>query len=213
MITNFCLLAVTGGSASGKTRLAQAVAGHFAAQACYVIPEDDYYVDAGNMPGFDPAVFNFDEPAAKQHDLLAAHLDALRDGRSIETPQYDFATHCRCHHTIRRSPARVMIVEGLHLLTNPALAAVFDLTVFVDASDEIRFKRRLARDVAERGRTPESVYHQFETLVRPMHDAHVEPQKARAQLVIENMGQPDFVALAQPVISQIEARLQVAQSA
>lgn len=198
------ILAVTGGSASGKTRLAQSLARAFSGQGCYVIPEDDYYIDAGNMPGFDPATFNFDEPAAKDHGLLETHLQALRAGRSVAAPQYDFGTHCRCTDTVTRKPAAVLIVEGLHLLATPTLANVFDLTVYVDASDEIRFERRLARDVAERGRTPQSVRHQYQTLVRPMHEKHVEPQRHLANIVIENMGEPDFDRMG----AGIEARIQ-----
>jgi len=198
------ILAVTGGSASGKTRLAQSLAHAFAQQGCYVIPEDDYYIDAGNMPGFDAATFNFDEPAAKDHGLLTAHLQTLQSGQPVNAPQYDFGTHCRCIDTVTRKPAPVLIVEGLHLLATPELAKVFDLTVFVDASDEIRFERRLARDVAERDRTPESVRLQYQTLVRPMHDKHVEPQRHRANIVIENMGEPDFDRMG----AGIEARIQ-----
>jgi len=204
------LLAVTGGSASGKTRLAQALAEEFVAHGCYVIPEDDYYIDAGNMPGFDANTFNFDEPAAKDHGLLEAHLKALQTGQSIESPQYDFASHCRANTCLQRNPAPVLIVEGLHLLATPSLASVFDLTVFVDATDDVRLERRLARDVAERGRTPEFVQHQFASLVRPMHDTHVEPQKQLADLVIENMGAPEFLSLGKTVIQRVEQQLFVA---
>ncbi len=119
------LLAVVGGSASGKTRLAHALADHFADHDAYVIPEDDYYVDAGHQPGFVAATFNFEEPAAKDHALLASHLAALREGQPVEAPQYDFTTHCRCDQTVERVPAGVLIVEGLHLLVSPALAAQF----------------------------------------------------------------------------------------
>ncbi|WP_417490353.1 uridine kinase [Maricaulis sp.] len=197
------LLAVVGGSASGKTRLAQALADHFAAHDAYVIPEDDYYVDAGNQPGFSASEFNFDEPAAKDHDLLADHLAALRQGRMVEAPQYDFTTHCRCGATVARAPAAVMIVEGLHLLASPQLAAQFDLTIFVDACDTTRLTRRIQRDVAERGRTEAFARQQFEQIVRPMHDLYVEPQREAADLVVENMGAPDFDALARPVVERV----------
>lgn len=197
------LLAVVGGSASGKTRLAHALADHFASHDAYVIPEDDYYVDAGNQAGFIASDFNFDEPAAKDHALLASHLAALREGLPVEAPQYDFTTHCRCHQTVARAPAGVLIVEGLHLLASPELAAQFDLTIFVDACDTTRLARRIQRDVAERGRTEDFVKQQFEQIVRPMHDLHVEPQRAAADLVVENMGAPDFEALAKPVVERI----------
>ncbi|WP_339744362.1 uridine kinase [uncultured Maricaulis sp.] len=200
------LLAVVGGSASGKTRLAHALADHFADHDAYVIPEDDYYVDAGHQPGFVAATFNFDEPAAKDHALLASHLAALREGQPVDAPQYDFTTHCRCDKTVERAPAGVLIVEGLHLLASPELAAQFDLTIFVDACDTTRLARRIQRDVAERGRTEASVKHQFNEIVRPMHALHVEPQRDAADLVVENMGAPDFKALAKPVVDRIGQR-------
>tara|TARA_R110000868_G_scaffold6550_8_gene37101 strand:+ start:15583 stop:16236 length:654 start_codon:yes stop_codon:yes gene_type:complete len=204
MKTKPFVLAVVGGSASGKTRLAHALADHFAGHAAYVIPEDDYYVDAGNQPGFSASSFNFDEPAAKDHDLLASHLAALREGQPVEAPQYDFTTHCRKGETVVRGPAAVLIVEGLHLLASPHLAAQFDLTVYVDACDTTRLARRIQRDVAERGRTADFARQQFEEIVRPMHDLHVEPQRDAADLVVENMGAPDFDSLARPVVERIE---------
>ncbi|WP_417476701.1 uridine kinase [Maricaulis sp.] len=197
------LLAVVGGSASGKTRLAHALADHFASHDACVIPEDDYYVDAGHQPGFVASDFNFDEPAAKDHALLASHLAALRAGQPVEAPQYDFTTHCRRSQTVERTPAGVMIVEGLHLLASPELAAQFDLTIFVDACDTTRLARRIQRDVAERGRSEDFVKQQFDDIVRPMHALHVEPQRAAADLVVENMGAPDFEALARPVVDRI----------
>lgn len=207
------VLAVVGGSASGKTRLAQALAEHFSTHDAYVIPEDDYYVDAGHIPGFVAADFNFDEPAAKDHDLLASHLAALRLGEAVEAPQYDFTTHCRCDETVERAPAGLLIVEGLHLLASPLLAAQFDLTIFVDACDTTRLTRRIQRDVAERGRTEAFAKRQFEQIVRPMHDLHVEPQRDAADLVVENMGPPDFAALARPVVERIELARDSAQPA
>jgi uridine kinase len=197
------LLGIVGGSASGKTRLAHALADHFANHDAYVIPEDDYYVDAGHQPGFIASDFNFDEPAAKDHALLAKHLAALRAGRPVEAPQYDFTTHCRRSQTVERAPAGVLIVEGLHLLASPALAAQFDLTIFVDACDTTRLSRRIQRDVAERGRSEDFVKQQFDEIVRPMHDLHVEPQREAADLVVENMGAPDFEELARPVVNLI----------
>jgi uridine kinase len=199
------LLGIVGGSASGKSRLAEALARHYAPQGAYVIPEDDYYVDAASIPDFDPGTFNFDEPAAKEHDLLAAHLGALKTGRPVEAPLYDFATHRRRPETVVRAPAPVVLVEGLHLLASEAIAGTLDLAVFVDACSLTRFERRLQRDVTERARTPESVKHQFETIVEPMHARHVEPQRDRADLVVENMGEPDFDALARPVIERVSA--------
>jgi len=203
MTTPVTLLGIVGGSASGKTCLAEEIARQNAHAGTYVLSEDDYYIDAGNMPGFDPNRFNFDEPAAKDHDLLLAHLEALKAGQAVQAPLYDFTTHCRRDETQWLEPAPLVVIEGLHLLASTAIARVLDLSVFVEADRDVRFQRRLARDVAERGRQPDFVKHQFETLVDPMHRAHIEPQKTRADLVIENMGAPDFKELAEPVLARL----------
>lgn len=200
------LLGIVGGSASGKSRLAEALARHFAPQGAYVIPEDDYYIDATVIPDFNADTFNFDEPAAKDHDLLAAHLDRLKSGEAVDTPLYDFRTHSRRAETAQRQPAPVILVEGLHLLASPDIARTLDMAVFVHACEQTRFARRMARDVSERARTPESVTLQFNTIVQPMHERHVEPQRAHADIVVENMGKPDFDALARPVIDTVEAQ-------
>ena len=202
------LVAIVGGSASGKTRLAHTLARRLGPEQAYVIKEDDYYVDAGNLPGFDPATFNFDEPASKDHNLLRAQLLSLKNGAPVAAPQYDFTTHCRCANPVRCEPAPVIVVEGLHLLASQHLAGLFDLTVFVEACRDTRFRRRLARDIAERDRSPEFVRDQFESLVEPMHIAHVEPQRDRADIVIENMGAPDFKRLVEPVLERLPETVQ-----
>lgn len=202
------LIGIVGGSASGKTCLAEALAQRFVQHGAYVIAEDDYYIDATAIPDFDPDSFNFDEPAAKDHDLLAGHLYSLKQGKPVEAPLYDFATHRRRTATALRTPAPVVLVEGLHLLASPVIARVLDLKVFVDAARDIRYARRLHRDVTERARTPQSVRHQFETIVQPMHETHVEPQRRQADLVVENMGAPDFDTLAEPVVRRVPEALQ-----
>ncbi len=199
------LVAIVGGSASGKTRLAYAIAD--AIPGAYVIKEDDYYLDATLLDDFDPATFNFDEPASKEHDRLIADLKSLKAGHSVDIPQYDFATHSRHAETLHCEPAPVIIVEGLHAVANPDLADLFDLIIYVSATRPVRFERRLKRDVAERGRTPESVRHQFDTIVEPMHTQHVEPQKPGADLIITNMGPPDFEGMARPVLERLRRQV------
>ena len=158
------------------------------------------------IPDFNADTFNFDEPAAKEHALLAAHLERLKAGEAVDTPLYDFTTHSRRAETAQRQPAPVILVEGLHLLASPDIARTLDMAVFVHACEQTRFARRMARDVSERARTPESVTLQFNTIVQPMHERHVEPQRAHADIVVENMGKPDFDALARPVIDTVEAQ-------
>jgi len=201
-MTDRMLIAVTGGSASGKSRLAHALCASLGGAP--LLAEDDYYRCSTKLPDFDPARHNFDEPAAKDHDLLATHLAALKAGAEVHRPVYDFTTHSRLQETARMAPAPLLVVEGLHILCAPHLAALFDFSIFVDAPDEIRLERRIARDMAERGRTRDSVLHQFSTRVRPMHDLHVEPARQVADLVVENAGAPDFDALARPVLEQID---------
>jgi len=203
--TDVTLVAIIGGSASGKTRLAYAIAD--AIPGAYVIKEDDYYLDTTGLEGFDPATFNFDEPASKEHSLLVRDLQALKAGRAVDIPQYDFATHSRKAATRHCAPAPVIIVEGLHTVASADLAKLFDLTIYVSATRPVRFERRLQRDVAERGRTPDSVRHQFETIVEPMHTRHVEPQKKLADIVITNMGPPDFDSLATPVLERLRTQV------
>ncbi len=202
--TDVTLVAIVGGSASGKTRLAYAIAD--AIPGAYVIKEDDYYLDAKQLENFDPSTFNFDEPASKQHDLLVQHLLSLKAGHGVDIPQYDFATHSRKAATRHCDPAPVIIVEGLHAVASPELAELFDLIIYVSATRPVRFERRLRRDVAERGRTPESVKRQFDSIVEPMHMLHVEPQKPLADIIITNMGPPDFDCLAEPVIERLRER-------
>ena len=199
MTTPVFMLGVTGGSASGKTRLADALAELFEPLGGYVLSEDDYYIDASEFEDFDADTFNFDEPAAKDHRLLAQHLRTLKSGASVEAPLYDFTTHTRRAVSARRVPARILIVEGLHIFCTPELAEIFDLKVYVSAGEPIRLARRVARDVAERARTESSVREQFALNVQPMHALHVEPQKTCVDLLLENKGDPDFKAMARRV--------------
>lgn len=177
------LLAVTGGSGSGKTTLARTLADLLLPIEALIIHEDDYYRDHGSRPGFDPLIFNFDEPAARDHDLLLSHLLALRRHEAVSAPRYDFTTHCRLPGAVEIAPKPVIIAEGIHLLASPELRAVFDLTVYLDVPDSVRLRRRLQRDVTERGRDAASVLRQFESAVLPMHRRHTEPARQHAHLV------------------------------
>ena len=175
------IIAITGGSGAGKTTVARALARKLGAT---VIAEDDYYRCASTITDFDAATHNFDEPRAKEHDLLLRHLEQARAGGAFDKPLYDLVTHRRRSEIERIAPGETLIVEGIHLLATPVLRPLFDFTIFIDADEALRLGRRLIRDVEARGRTPRSVLAQFFTTVRPMHDAHVEPQRAHADLVL-----------------------------
>jgi uridine kinase len=177
------IVAITGGSGAGKTTLARALARRLGAGAV-VIAEDDYYRCASTIEDFDAATHNFDEPAAKEHDLLREHLALARSGEAFDKPIYDLVTHRRQPQVERIAHANALIVEGIHLLASESLRTLFDLKVYIDADEALRLGRRMIRDVEMRGRTPRSVLTQFFTTVRPMHDKHIEPQRALADVIL-----------------------------
>lgn len=177
------IIAITGGSGAGKTTIAQALARLLGAGAL-VIAEDDYYHCASRYPGFDPATHNFDAPESKEHALLRAHLVLAKSGEAFDKPVYDLVTHRRRPEVERIAHAGTLIVEGIHLLADAQLRAFYDLSVFVEADEALRLGRRMVRDVEARGRTPRAVLAQFFASVRPMHEAHVAPQRALADIVI-----------------------------
>ena len=202
------LIAITGGSGSGKSTLAEAVVAALPDGAAVLLREDAYYRDAAGLPDFDAATFDFDDVAARDHDLLHADLTALKAGRDISAPIYSFVHHGREPGGEPVRAAAVVLVEGTHLLCTPALAALFDLRVFVDTPADIRFIRRLLRDQAERGRTATSVIDQYLGTVRPGHERLTEPSKALADILIADvtaavrLENPTTVAvLAAPVLA------------
>jgi uridine kinase len=197
------VIGICGGSGAGKTRLADALAA--ALPEVRRLAEDDYYRCASQIPDFDPALYNFDAPGAKDLDLLSEHLAALRKGRAIAHPRYDFRSHCRLEETAPLAPGRVVIVEGLHALGRPAAAALMDLKVFLDVPDDIRLARRILRDVGARGRDWRTVVQQYLETVRPMHERHVAPARAHADLVLDAVAF-DPETLAGQVISAAAAR-------
>lgn len=200
------LIAITGGSGAGKTTVAKALAARLGAAAT-LIGEDDYYRCSSNIRDFDPDTFNFDEPAAKDDALLKAHLEAARRGEAFDKPRYDLKTHTREDDTDCIAPTPIVIVEGIHLLVFPDLRALFDLSVYMDADDALRLGRRIIRDVETRGRTARSVFHQYFTHVRPMHDLHVAPQRALADLVLvstHKSGAQEAEAHADVIVTRLE---------
>lgn len=200
------IVAITGGSGAGKTTVARALAKRLGAGAI-VIAEDDYYRCASTVKNFDAATYNFDVPEAKEHDLLCAHLQLAKSGDAFDKPVYDLVTHRRMPQVERIAHADTVIVEGIHLLAVPALRALFDLSIYMDADEAVRLGRRMIRDAEARGRTPRSVLMQFFSNVRPMHDKHVEPQKAVADLVLYcpfDAGPPHAEANAAEIAALLE---------
>jgi uridine kinase len=178
------VVGVAGGSASGKTSVVQRLVEGLGTEAATVLQHDRYYHDRSALTDEARAALNYDHPDALDSDLLLAHLAALRAGLAIEAPVYDLARHARQPWHDLILPRPTLIVEGILVLADARLRAAMDIRVFVDTDDESRFRRRLARDVKERGRSAESVAAQYAATVRPMHDAFVEPSRLHADLVV-----------------------------
>lgn len=184
-------IGIAGGSGSGKTSLTRVLVERLGTQQCAALDHDSYYRDLAHLTPKARAAVNFDHPDSLDNALLARHVRELKAGRAIDKPCYDFATHTRTA-TSRRVEARPMILcEGILLLGVPELRDSFDLRIFVDAPADVRILRRLQRDIAERGRTVESVARQYMATVRPMHERYVEPARATADLVLDWRHEPD----------------------
>jgi uridine kinase len=178
------LIAITGGSGSGKSTLAETLIAALPAGRGVLLREDSYYKDAASLPDFDAATFDFDDVAARDHDLLIKDLTALKAGRDIIAPVYSFIHHGREPGGELVEATDVVVVEGAHLLCTADLAALFDIKVFVDTPADIRFIRRLLRDQVERGRTAQSVIDQYLATVRPGHERLTEPSRGLADFVV-----------------------------
>jgi uridine kinase len=183
------VIGVAGGTASGKTTVVQAILDRVGWQRIAHIQHDSYYKDLSHLPMEERRGFNFDHPDALDTSLLIEHLQALRQGQSVQVPEYDFATYSRLPTTRRVDPCAVVIVEGILILEDPALRDLIDLKIYVDTDPDLRLIRRLRRDTSERGRTVESVITQYLATVRPMHLEFVEPSKRYADVIIPLGGQ------------------------
>lgn len=181
------LMGIAGGTGSGKTLVARSI-GEALKQRIVVIGQDSYYHDQGHLSPDERARINYDHPDAFDHELLMQHLAQLAHGESIDMPVYDYATHTRSSEVIRISPTRIVVVEGILVLAIPALRQMFDVKVFVDTDADVRFIRRLSRDIAERGRTVESVVEQYMSVVRMMHLEFIEPSKRYADIIVPEGG-------------------------
>lgn len=181
------VVGIAGGSGSGKTTVAHKLAGSMPGRAA-VIEHDAYYRDQTHLALEQRAATNYDHPSSLESDLLAAHLRELRESRGVNIPIYDFATHTRKTETRRVEPARVIIVEGILVFTEPALREQMDIKIFVDTDSDIRLIRRIRRDLEQRGRSFQSVRDQYYQTVRPMHIEHVEPSKRWADLIVPEGG-------------------------
>ena len=187
-MTGPLIVGVVGGSGSGKTTVAHAIA-ESAEGGAVVLDQDAYYRDLAHLSLEERRRINFDHPDSIDTGLFVAHLEALAAGEPVDKPTYDFAAHTRAAETVRIEPGRVVVVDGILLFVDPRLRRMFDLRIYVDVADDVRFIRRLLRDLTERGRSLESVIEQYLDTVRPMHLEFVEPSRRHADVIIPEGGE------------------------
>jgi uridine kinase len=201
----FCV-GIAGGTSSGKTTVAHKIYKSLAPARVALLDQDSYYYDLSHLSQREREAVNFDHPDAFDNALLAEHIRALSEGRTIYKPVYSYTDYARTQHTREVLSAHLIIVEGILVLESPLLRSLFDFKIFVSAEDDVRLMRRMRRDIASRGRSLERVLEQYEHTVRPMHHTFVEPSKRYADIIIPNGGEND-VAIS--MISQaLQAHLQ-----
>ena len=183
------LIGIAGGTGSGKTTVANAIAKRVGEERIAILSHDSYYRDFVDLPKDILDRQNFDHPDSLESELLVRHIKALKQGMVVETPIYDFRVHRRAAETRRVEPRKVILVDGILIYAEPELRKLFDVRIYVDTDADIRLIRRLKRDLSERGRTVESVVTQYESTVRPMHMEFVEPSKRYADLIVPEGGE------------------------
>jgi uridine kinase len=184
---NFMLIiGLAGGTGSGKTTVVHQIMNELPDTEVGVISQDSYYKETTNLSFDERALINFDHPRSIDFDLLVKHLKALKAGETVDQPVYSFIQHNRTDDTVSTHPRKVMIVEGILILTNPELRDLFDIKIFVHADSDERLVRRLKRDISERGRDIDEVLTRYQNTLKPMHEQFIEPSKAFADIIIPN---------------------------
>ncbi len=199
------VIGIAGGSGSGKTTVAQELLRRVGSDRIAYLQHDSYYKDVRMLPSARHSEINFDHPDSLETELLIQHIITLREFKKVEVPIYDFSNDTRKAETFTVRPSKVILVEGILLYVEPELRKLFDVKIFVDADADIRFIRRLHRDLTERGRSTESVIDQYYATVRPMHLEFVEPSKRYADVIIPEGGHN--VAALDMVTARIELLL------
>ena len=193
MDNNILVIGIAGGTGSGKTTLMNNLIKTFQEDVT-ILSHDNYYKRHDDLTYEERCLLNYDEPAALETDLMARHLELLRQGQAIDCPVYDFTQHNRSDETIRIEPRKVIIVEGILIFENQPLRDLMDIRIFVDTDSDVRLCRRIKRDVNKRGRSLESVLTQYQETVKPMHEMYVEPSKKYAHIIVPEGGK-NLVAL------------------
>ena len=180
------IIGVCGGSGSGKTTLVEAVREHLPTDFVSVISQDSYYKNHETLTFEERCELNYDHPNAIDYDLFVSHLNQLKEGKSIDYPIYSYSEHLRSDQFIEVFPKPVVLVEGILIFAHTPLREQFTTTIFIDAADDTRLRRRTVRDIRTRGRTAEEVKHRFEDTILPMHNAHIEPHKQTSDYIFDN---------------------------
>lgn len=203
-------IGVAGGTASGKTTVSRKILEAVKADHLAYLQHDAYYRDLSHLPFEERQAFNFDHPDSLENELMIAHLELLQQRQPVEIPVYNFAQYVRTDERILIQPKPIILVEGILIFADKALRQLMDLKIYVDTPDDLRFIRRLQRDVLERGRTVEHVIEQYLDTVRPMHLEFVEPSKRHADVIIPHGGRN--IKGIQMVVAQIERMLEALQT-
>ena len=201
------IIGVAGGTASGKTTVSNKILEAVGRERLAYLEHDAYYRDLSHLPLEERQQFNFDHPDSLENELLIAHLEELRQGRAVDVPIYDFARYVRTNKLRRVEPQGVIMVEGILIFVDKRLRDMMDIKIYVDTDADLRFIRRLQRDVLERGRTVDHVIGQYLATVRPMHMEFVEPSKRYADVIIPRGGQN--VRAIEMVVAQIQRMLDI----
>ena len=204
------VIGIAGGTGSGKTTVANVIVERIGAEHIAYLPHDAYYKDLSDLPENQRVQINFDHPDSLDTELFYKHILLLKNKQPIDMPVYDFKTHSRTAEIRRILPQPVILVEGILIFIEAELRKLFDIKIFVDTDPDIRFIRRLERDITERGRTTESVIQQYLTTVRPMHLEFVEPSKRYADVIIPEGGL-NTVAMDM-VVARLEALFRMNRS-
>lgn len=181
------IIGVGGGTGSGKTTVVNKILSHLPAQEIMVLSQDHYYHDNANLSFEERAKINFDHPRSIDFDLLVDHIKALKNGKTIERPVYCFITHTRTSERLVLKPRKVIIVEGILVLTHSRLRALFDMKIYIHTDADERLIRRIKRDILERGRDLKEVLSRYQETLKPMHEQFIEPSKSYADIIIPNM--------------------------
>jgi len=198
------LIGIAGGSGSGKTLVARTIVRELGSDRVVIIDQDSYYKNLEDIPFRDRDARNFDHPDAFDTELLKRHVRDLLDGRAIEQPMYDYTEYRRLTETRRIGDHLVVVLEGILIFVDPELRAMMDIKLFIDADPDVRFIRRLRRDLVERGRSIDSIIRQYEESVRPMHLQFVDPSKRHADVIIPEGGHNQVaIDLVQTKIRQL----------